>query len=186
MFFMGSPVEGFVADSVRPFDKVANPDSFILVFAIVFPAFTGMTAGVGLSGDLRNPRKSIPLGVLGAALAGFVVYLLVAYKLARSASPELLGGDELVMSNIAVWGPIIPIGLAAATLSSAIGSILVAPRILQALGADRIFPTPKANAAVASGVGETNEPRTATLVTVAIALTTVFVGNVVYIKQRGD
>ena len=178
MFFMGSPVEGFVADSVRPFDKVANPDSFILVFAIVFPAFTGMTAGVGLSGDLRNPRKSIPLGVLGATLVGFVVYLLVAYKLARSAPPELLDGGDLVMSSIAVWGPIIPIGLAAATLSSAIGSILVAPRILQALGADRIFPTPKANAAVASGVGETNEPRTATLVTVAIAVTTVFVGNV--------
>ena len=42
------------------------------------------------------------------------------------------------MSRIAVWGPIIPIGLAAATLSSAIGSILVAPRTLQALGGDRV------------------------------------------------
>ncbi len=178
MFFLGSPVEGFVAESMRPFDKVANPDPFILVFAIVFPAFTGMTAGVGLSGDLRNPRKSIPLGVMAATLTGFVVYLLVAFKLARSAPPELLDSNELVMSNIAIWGPIIPIGLAAATLSSAIGSILVAPRVLQALGADRIFPTPKANAAVASGVGESNEPRTATLVTMAIAITVVFVGNV--------
>jgi len=82
------------------------------------------------------------------------------------------------MSQIALWGPIIPIGLAAATLSSAIGSILVAPRVLQALGADRIFPTPKVNTIMASGVGEKNEPRAATLVTAFIAITTVMVGNV--------
>lgn len=178
MFFLGSAVDGETVQAIRPLDRMANADPFILVFAIVFPAFTGMTAGVGLSGDLANPRKSIPLGVIGATVAGLVVYLLVAIKLARAAPPELLGTDPLIMSRIAIWGPIIPIGLAAATLSSAIGSILVAPRVLQALGADRIFPTPKANTAMASGVGETNEPRVATLITAAIALTTVIVGNV--------
>jgi hypothetical protein len=41
--------------------------------------------------------------------------------------------------GIALWGPIIPIGLGAATLSSAIGSILIAPRTLQALAAGRSF-----------------------------------------------
>lgn len=178
MFFLGSPIDPPGVQELRPFDKVPSADPFILVFAIVFPAFTGMTAGVGLSGDLANPRKSIPLGVISATLAGLVIYLLVAFKLARSATPEVLAGEPLVMSQIALWGPIIPIGLAAATLSSAIGSILVAPRVLQALGADRIFPTPKVNTIMASGVGEKNEPRTATLVTVIIAITTVLVGNV--------
>ncbi len=178
MFFLGSPIESTTVLEFRPFDKVANADSFILVFAIVFPAFTGMTAGVGLSGDLANPRKSIPLGVISATVAGLVIYLLVAFKLARSAPIGALVDDPLVMSQIAVWGPIIPIGLAAATLSSAIGSILVAPRILQALGADRIFPTPKVNRVMASGVGQNNEPRAATLATAVIAITTVLVGNV--------
>ena len=178
MFFLGSAVDGYSVQALRPLERIPNADPFILVFAIVFPAFTGMTAGVGLSGDLANPRKSIPLGVIGATVAGLVIYLLVAVKLARSAPPELLNADPLVMSQIALWGPIIPIGLAAATLSSAIGSILVAPRILQALGADRIFPTPKANTAMAAGVGHANEPRAATLVTIGIAMTTVLVGNV--------
>ncbi len=115
------------------------------MFAIVFPAFTGMTAGVGLSGDLANPRRSIPLGVLSATVTGMIVYVAVVVKMAVSAPPELLATDQLVMSRIALWGPIIPIGLAAATLSSAIGSILVAPRTLQALGGDGILPVKSAN-----------------------------------------
>jgi hypothetical protein len=82
------------------------------------------------------------------------------------------------MGRIALWGPIIPLGLAAATLSSAIGSILVAPRTLQALGSDGILPFRRLNPVVAEGIGEANEPRNATLVTAAIALVTVTLGNV--------
>jgi amino acid transporter len=82
------------------------------------------------------------------------------------------------MSQIALWGPIIPIGLAAATLSSAIGSILVAPRTLQALGGDAILPFKRANPILANGIGEKNEPRNANLVTAGIAVVTVALGNV--------
>jgi len=131
-----------------------------------------------LSGDLANPRRSIPLGVISATLTGIVVYVAVVVKLALSAPPELLAQDQLVMSRIALWGPIIPIGLAAATLSSAIGSILVAPRTLQALGGDGILPSRKANRFLRAGVGRANDPRNATLVTAAIAVATVALGNV--------
>ncbi len=177
-FFLGSPVGGTPVESVSLFSGLDSPDPFILVFAIVFPAFTGMTAGVGLSGDLANPRRSIPLGVMAATLTGMVVYVAVVAKMALSAAPEELAADQLIMSRIALWGPIIPIGLAAATLSSAIGSILVAPRTLQALGADDIFPWNGVNRGVAEGVGTANEPRNATLVTAVIALVTVLLGNV--------
>ncbi|NNM05444.1 MAG: amino acid permease, partial [Gemmatimonadetes bacterium] len=174
MFFLGSPIEGMTAEPPR----LDSPDPFILVFAIVFPAFTGMTAGVGLSGDLANPRRSIPLGVLSATVTGMLVYVAVVVKMAVSAPPELLDSDQLIMSRIALWGPIIPIGLAAATLSSAIGSILVAPRTLQALGGDGILPAKGANPFLAEGVGKSNEPRNATLVTAALAVLTVALGNV--------
>jgi amino acid transporter len=157
---------------------LSDPDAFMLVFAIVFPGFTGMTAGVGLSGDLANPRKSIPLGIMSATFAGMLIYVLLAVKLALSVDSASLAEDQLIMSRIAVWGPIIPIGLACATLSSAIGSILVAPRTLQALGADGIAPSDGANALVAKGVGENNEPRNATLVTSVIAVAFVLMGDV--------
>jgi amino acid transporter len=178
LFLLGSPVEGADLGSVGLFSGLEDPDAFFLVFAIVFPAFTGMTAGVGLSGDLANPRRSIPLGVLSATGVGILVYIAVVVKLAVSATPELLATDQLVMSRIALWGPIIPIGLAAATLSSAIGSILVAPRTLQALSSDGILPVKKGNAFLAQGIGQNNEPRNATLVTAGIALITVALGNV--------
>jgi len=178
LFSLGGPPAGVDPGQLGWLDKVAEGDPFFVVFAIVFPAFTGMTAGVGLSGDLANPRKSIPLGVLSATLTGTVVYVWIAYKLAVSATPELLATDELVMARIAVWGPVIPIGLACATVSSAIGSILVAPRTLQALGGDRILPLTRVNRLLGAGRGTTNEPYNATVVTVAIAIATVALGNV--------
>jgi amino acid transporter len=178
MFFLGRT--GYAEGSAYLYfnDTVDNPDNFFYVFAIVFPAFTGMTAGVGLSGELRDPKKSIPLGTLSATLIGMVIYVLIAYKLAISASPDDLSNDQLVMGKIALWGPIIPIGLACATISSAIGSIMVAPRTLQALGADQIFPFKRFNAFLRMGKPGSGEPYNATLITSAIALIFVLMGDV--------
>ncbi len=153
--------------------------NFFIVFAIVFPAFTGMTAGVGLSGDLRNPGKSIPLGTTFATISGAIIYVFIAWKLFTSASPENLIGEQLIMSKIALYGGIIiPLGLAASTISSAIGSVMVAPRTLQALGLDDSFPLPRLNHWLARGKGEMNEPVNASLLTCLIAFVFVALGNV--------
>ncbi|MTB49423.1 amino acid permease [Lewinella sp. W8] len=152
--------------------------SFFTVFAIIFPAFTGMTAGVGLSGDLRDPGRSIPLGTLAATIGGMVIYFFMAWKLAASAPPEALADtSRLVMADIAWQGWwIIPLGLAAATISSALGSILVAPRTLQAIAADRIFPGRKFNYWVAKGKGAQKEPYNASLITVVVAAFFIMLG----------
>jgi amino acid transporter len=181
LFFLGQP-----SDAPTTFDllaKVDEPERFSKVFAIVFPAFTGMTAGVGLSGDLRNPRRSIPLGTIAATLTGMVVYILIVLKLGFSASPERLDSDTFAMGHIALWGPAIPIGLAAATISSAIGSILVAPRTLQALAADDILPVKGVNRFLARGRGGANEPFNATLITAAIVIAFVSAGSVDFVAQ---
>jgi len=156
-----------------------NSNQFFIVFAIVFPAFTGMTAGVGLSGDLKSPRKSIPRGTLMATFIGMIAYVFIAWKLTVSASPEDLAGEQLIMSKIAIWGIwVIPIGLAASTISSAIGSVMVAPRTLQALSYDNLFPLPRVNRFLSKGKKANNEPFNASLITVIIAFVFVTVGNV--------
>ncbi len=172
MFFAGSgePTESFLWR--------ADKDNFFVVFAIVFPAFTGMTAGVGLSGDLKDPKKSIPQGTLFATLIGMGIYILIAYKLAGSASQENLLGDQLVMSKIAVWGPIIPIGLAAATISSALGSVMVAPRTLNAIAADKIIPVPRFNRIFGTVNKANGEPVNASMLTCAIAFFFVLLGDI--------
>ncbi len=178
MFFAGSAMPELATGTSAVFHGVEGGDRFMLVFAIVFPAFTGMTAGVGLSGDLKNPRKSIPLGVLSATSVGLLVYVAVVFKLAFSAPAEILAGDQLVMARIAVWGPIVPIGLGCATLSSAIGSILVAPRTMQALGGDSASPSRVLNRFLAAGHGAANEPRNATMLTALVAVATVAGGSI--------
>ena len=183
LMFFGPPLDGVGEQGPSLLNHVGDADPFFLVFAIVFPAFTGMTAGVGLSGDLKDPKRSIPLGTVSATLAGILIYIAIAFKLAASAPPEVLATDQLVMARIAVWGPIIPIGLACATVSSAIGSVLVAPRTLQALAGDGVLATKGIERFLAAGVGKNNEPRNATLVTGLIAVVVVLAGNVDFVAR---
>lgn len=188
LFFMGSPLDPSEGTELLPRDSAGvllpfEGDPLILVFAIVFPAFTGMTAGVGLSGDLANPRRSIPLGTMAGTLFGLLVYIAIVWKLDASATREQLASDPLIMAKIALWGPMILIGLGAATVSSAIGSILVAPRTLQALAADRILPLPRINRFLERGSGPGNDPRAATILTTLMAIGIAVMGDVDFVAR---
>lgn len=179
LFFAGSPsLSG--GEAIQGYSGMfKNMNDFFFVFAIIFPAFTGMAAGIGLSGDLKNPGKSIPRGTIWATFLGMIVYVAVVWKLTTSASTLDLAGNQLVMADIAKYGWIaIPVGLAASTLSSAIGSILVAPRTLQALGVDQSFPFPFFNRFTAKGVKKDNEPVNSSVITILIAFVFVALGNV--------
>jgi amino acid transporter len=182
LFLVGDPVVGQTG-ALPLTDRVSLPDPFFTVFAICFPAFTGITQGVNLSGDLRDPSRSIPRGTMLGTAVGLVVFVAVMWKLAASAPPEALAGDPLVMSEIALWGPIIPIGLACATLSAAIGSIMGSPRMLQAIARDRCFPLGRINHLLARGRGRVDEPQGATLVTGIIAVGVVMVGDIDFVAR---
>ena len=183
MFFAGSTTFNYTFEFAMLDDHIPDAAPFFTVFAICFPAFTGMTAGVGLSGDLKDPSKSIPFGTLAATLVGMLVYVAISYKLASSASPADLNANQLIMGDIAIWGPIIPIGLAAATISSALGSFMVAPRTLQALARDRVFPGRRVLHYLSRGKGEQNEPFNASVVTAIIALFFVAIGDVNFVAE---
>jgi len=87
------------------------------------------------------------------------------------------------MAQIAHWGFTIYIGLGAAALSSALGSIMVAPRTLQMLARDNVLPIPKLNRLMEKGVRDTQEPIYATFVSGVIALVFVIIGGLDLIAQ---
>jgi amino acid transporter len=179
MFFLGSTGHADESTFNLASAQLRNPQDFFVVFAIIFPAFTGMTAGVGLSGDLKKPSKSIPLGTTLATFSGMIIYFFVVYKLALSVPIDDLLEHQLIMSRIALGGAIvIPLGLAASTISSALGSVMVAPRTLQALALDRAFPSKKINYWLSKGRSGDNEPVNASLVTCIIAFVFVAMGDV--------
>ncbi|MGI8576161.1 MAG: amino acid permease [Egibacteraceae bacterium] len=143
--------------------------SFWVVFAVFFPASTGIMAGANMSGDLKNPRRSIPRGTLAAIAVSLVIYLLLAFWLARSATPEELVSDYTVMIEKAYWGPAVVAGLLGATFSSALASVVGAARILMAMGEHGVLPYGR-------WLGrrtEKGEPRNALLVTTVIILATI-------------
>lgn len=139
---------------------------FWQAFTIFFPAVTGIMTGISLSGTLREPRRSIPAGTMGAIVTGLVVYLALAYWLSRAATPgELVDPDSRVLVDKALYGWAVLAGMLAATFSSALGSLIAAPRVMQALAAHRILPFSRRFAEQ----NESGEPRMAMLATVGIA-----------------
>ena len=149
------------------------PDtSYWVVFAVFFPAVTGILAGVSMSGDLKNPAKSLPAGTIAGVLVGAAVYVAVPIALAVSASPGELIDDKLIWTRVATGGSwVVFPGLLGAILSSAIGSILGAPRTLQALASDGLVHSALAE------LDEKGEPRKALQASAAIALMAVFLGD---------
>lgn len=135
----GSPLET-ATDSFLGI-QTDNPENFWVVFAVFFPAVTGIMAGVNMSGDLQSPNKSIPIGTFAAIGTGYVIYMVLPFILAMRADTDSLLNDPLVMRDISFWGDAILVGVWGATLSSAVGSILGAPRVLQALAKDQILPS---------------------------------------------
>lgn len=113
---------------------------FWIVFAVFFPAATGIMAGANMSGELENPKQSIPKGTLYAIGVSFVVYMLLALWIARSASEQELVSNYNIMIERSFWPPAMIAGLLGATFSSALASILGSSRILFAMGQHRVLP----------------------------------------------
>ena len=148
---------------------------FWTVFAVFFPAVTGIMAGVNMSGDLKDPIKSLPTGTLAAVGTGYVIYMILPLILAWRVDSANLIADPLIMKRIAFWGDAILLGVWGATLSSAIGSMLGAPRVLQAVVRDGVLPS--LFNPLGSGHGHDDEPRNGTIVTLGVAIAAVCIGD---------
>ncbi len=149
-------------------------NNFFTIFALFFPAVTGIMAGVNMSGDLREPSKSIPSGTLIAIGFTTLIYLAFAVLLSSSNSRDTLLGAGFVVKDTAIWGPLVYMGVVAATLSSALGSMMGAPRVLQAFARDNVFPRIKW---LGKGAGASNEPRRAIILTFFVAQAGVLTGG---------
>jgi solute carrier family 12 sodium/potassium/chloride transporter 2 len=150
-------------------------EPFWPVFAVFFPAVTGIMAGINMSGDLKDPTKSIPIGTLAAVGTGYVIYMLLPIILATRVDAATLVEEPLIMQRIALWGPAILLGVWGSTLSSAIGSMLGAPRVLQALARDGVLP--KWMRFLGRGSGADDEPRIGTAVTLAVVVAAIGIGD---------
>jgi len=173
-FFVGSIPHWDGTMLVQNWSAPAGSADFWLVFAIFFPAVTGFTQGVSMSGDLKDPGKSLPLGTFLAVGISILVYFAVAVVFAGVLPAKTLMDNTNAMKQMSRIKPLIDAGVIAATLSSGMASFLGAPRILQSLASDRIFPF---LLPFAKGSGATGNPRRGVLLSGGIAFITVSLGN---------
>ena len=160
------------APAVPLLSHVSSTVPLMVLFGIYFPAVTGFEAGVSMSGDLKDPKISIPLGTISAIGVGLIVYIGLTFFLAYTVDATVLAKDPKVLLKIARIPELVIAGIWGATLSSALGSILAAPRILQATAKDRIT-----HKFFSKGTGSTNEPRNALLLTFVIAEGGILIGE---------
>jgi len=161
----------FVPEKVNMFSTGASVPLEV-VFAVFFPAVTGFTAGIAMSGDLKDSKKSIPIGTLSAIGVGLIVYLGLAIFMAYNIDSKVLKTDYNILTKIALFGPAVVAGIWGATLSSALGGILGGPRILQAMSIDKV--TPKI---FGKGKGKNNEPVNALIMVFIIAEAGILIGE---------
>ncbi|KAI1900257.1 hypothetical protein AGOR_G00048130 [Albula goreensis] len=206
--FFGYRVDILVENMVPDF----RGETFFSVFAIFFPAATGILAGANISGDLTDPQSAIPKGTLLAILVTGVVYLGVAVSagscILRDASGNAndtissqsvnctdaacklgydfssckaamnckygLHNDFQIMSTVSGFGPLITAGVFSATLSSALASLVSAPKVFQALCKDNIYP---GLSVFAKGYGKNNEPLRGYVLTFVIGLAFILIAE---------
>lgn len=177
-------------------------ETFISVFSVYFPAATGILAGANISGDLNDPQVAIPKGTFLAILITTLSYLWFAFTAGSCVLRDANGNETLamnstslirdcslsatgtcdyglmnyyeVMETVSAFGPIIYAGIFAATLSSALASLVSAPKVFQALCKDRLFPHIHF---FAKGYGKGNEPRRGYCLTFVIALGCIAIGD---------
>ncbi|MFC1841028.1 amino acid permease, partial [Thermodesulfobacteriota bacterium] len=179
--FMGGALIHFSGDLFKTnlYSAYSSADiSFWVVFALYFPAVTGIMAGVNMSGDLETPGKSIPSGTFAAVFTGLIVYgLQILIIGGAQARTQLVQSSFETMGQQALFGLgfMVTAGVFAATLSSGLGSFLGAPRVLQAVARDNVIPL---LGAFRHGSKKGDEPHRALFLTLLMTFTIIlWAGN---------
>jgi len=147
--------------------------SFWALFALFFPAVTGIMAGLGLSGELEDPKRQIPKGIISATLITAAIYFLAVIYLGFSTNADQLINDPEAAVGLARYAPLVIIGVLVSTYSSALTTFIAAPRLLRAMAEKNLFPG-------SSSVVKSNErgiPQTAVIISALLVTTTLLLGD---------
>jgi len=180
-----SKAEGYTGPSLQTlrdnlsFQYVKDPStgeqmSFFSVLIVIFPAMTGVMAGANMSGDLARPGESIGTGTLLALAVSVSVYFILIVLIGCSVKADALVNNYNVMQDVGFNPAFTAVGLICSTVSSALGSLVGAGRVLQALARDNLFPVLKP---FAWGTKSGDEPIPAVMLAFCIAACCVFIGS---------
>jgi len=173
------PVYGFTGFSNENFKQNAKPMftekvHFFTVLGVFFPAACGVMSGVNMSGDLKDPAKSIPIGSTAALAVTGGFYVVFIFLLGSTCTRDALKSDSMIMQKVSVIGFLFLLGLFVSSLSSILGGVVGPPRVLQTIAEDNILPVMKP---FAKKRGSSNEPQNATIMISIIVTLFILIGK---------
>lgn len=126
--------------------------TFWTAFALFFPATTGIESGMAMSGDLKNPSRSLAIGTMAAVITAYIVYASLSIFLSLQVPGDLLRSHPMIIYYVSKVSFLFILGVWGGTLSSALGSMITAPRTLYSLAKDNILPSFFSKSPLAPGV----------------------------------
>ena len=141
-------------DANRPIDGAFSTDIWTLAetAAFVFVAYAGVTKVAAIGGEVKQPEKNLPAGIMLSLLIATVIYTVIAFLMMASIPGEWWIVDgEVVEDPIYVFAEQVvntEFGVLAAILSvltmisMALAGILASSRFLFAMARDNLLPQP--------------------------------------------
>ncbi|XP_044153495.1 solute carrier family 12 member 8 [Bufo gargarizans] len=174
------PDHGFVGYSEdllfnNTFPDYTPGENFFTVFGVFFPTATGVMAGFNMSGDLRRPSVSIPVGSLAAIAISWFLYVVFVFLLGAICTREFLRYDFMIAEKVSLVGFLFLLGLYISSLASCMGGLYGAPRILQCIAQEKVIPV---LSFLGRGRGPNKTPVAAIFLTGLLTMAFVFIGQV--------
>ncbi len=140
--------------SATPPAAVVAPASFLLALVLAAQAviytYDGWTGPIYFSEELHDPGRQIPRAMFGGLLCVATIYILINVAFMTAVSPAVIAGSRLAAATVAreLFGPagdeVVRTVVVVALPSAIIANLLMASRVLYALGRDGLGPRPAA------------------------------------------
>jgi len=125
--------------------------AFVAAMIPIFFAYDGWTDSTYVAGEVVNPRRNLPIAILGGTAVVIAVYVLTNLAYFAVLSPAEMAqaaavGSETVRRILGEWGGrALAVLVAVSTFGTISASILTGPRVTLAMASDGLFWKPAAH-----------------------------------------
>jgi APA family basic amino acid/polyamine antiporter len=137
---------GLIKTENLMWDELPTVANFGQTAFILFFAFSGFETTLGVSGELKNPKRTVPLGLLLGGVILMLTYMLLQMVIQGALGAEVALFKDAPLAAVAdkIIGPIgatiLIIVTAISCLGNNTGDILATPRLLFAGAKDGFYP----------------------------------------------
>ncbi len=136
----------YIRPSNLNWQRVPSLNTFGNTILILFFAFAGFESALGVSGEVKNPKRTVPLSILLGALFVLIMYLLLQAVSQGALGNQMEAVKDAPLAAVAerivgpIGGTLLLIATAISCFGNVGGDVMNTPRLLFAGANDGLFP----------------------------------------------